>query len=91
MIGRNAAVAEIGTHCITLTGFVAFIAWFGVHAWLLTNLPARMAACIKWAWNYFGGVNVEGILDSPGPSPIATSSAKTLRDIDLDPAVADLK
>jgi hypothetical protein len=28
-IGRNAAVAEIGPPRITLTGFIAFIAWLG--------------------------------------------------------------
>jgi NADH dehydrogenase len=79
MIGRNAAVAEIGPQRITLTGFIAFIAWLGVHALLLTTLPARVAACVEWIWNYFGGVNVEGILDSPSLSPIGTSPTNNVR------------
>lgn len=81
MIGRNAAVAEIGPPRITLTGLIAFIAWLGVHAVLLTTLPAKVAACFEWVWNYFGGVNVEGILDSASASPIAASSKTSVRDI----------
>ena len=76
MIGRNAAVAEIGPPRITLTGFIAFLAWLGVHAFLLTTLPAKVAACFEWVWNYFGGVNVEGILDSPSQPPIVTAFAE---------------
>ncbi len=70
MIGRNAAVAEIGPQRIALTQFIAFIAWLGVHILLLSTLSARVGACLEWAWNYFGGVSVEGILDSPSPSQI---------------------
>ena len=91
MIGRNAAVAEIGPSRITLTGFIAFIAWLGVHAILLTTLPAKVAACFEWVWNYFGGVNVEGILDSPSASPIGASFKTSVRDIAIDTPVADLK
>jgi NADH dehydrogenase len=91
MIGRNAAVAEIGPPRLALTGFVAFIAWLGVHALLLTTFSARMAACFEWVWNYFGGVNVEGILDSPSLSPIGPTSTKTDPNIHPDMPVANLQ
>ena len=65
----------LGTR-ITLTGFIAFLAWLGVHAFLLTTLPAKVAACFEWVWTYFGGVNVEGILDSPSQPPIGTAFAE---------------
>jgi NADH dehydrogenase len=90
MIGRNAAVAEIGPPRITLTGFVAFIAWLGVHALLLTTLPAQLAACFQWIWNYFGGVNVEGILDSPSASAIEVMPPKIAQSVHPDGSVADL-
>jgi NADH dehydrogenase len=91
MIGRNAGIAEIGPRRITLTGFIAFIAWLGVHALLLTTIPAKVGACFEWVWNYFGGVSVEGILDSPSQSSIGTSSTKNVPKIHPEIQVADLK
>jgi hypothetical protein len=88
MIGRNAAVAEIGPPRITLTGLIAFIAWLGLHALLLTTLPARVAARFEWVWNYFGGVNVEGILDSPSPSAIEVMPPKSVQNVHPDSSVA---
>ena len=74
MIGRNAAVAEVGPKHRSITGFIAFGAWLGVHALLLTTLPATLAACVEWVWNYFGGMNVEAIMDAPTGSPPEVSS-----------------
>jgi len=91
MIGRNAGIAEIGPRRITLTGFIAFIAWLGVHALLLTTIPAKVGACFEWVWNYFGGVNVEGILDSPSQSGIGTSSTRNVPKIHPETQAADLK
>ena len=42
MIGRNAAVAEVGEHRHELRGPVAFAAWLGVHAALLTTARAKI-------------------------------------------------
>lgn len=91
MIGRNAAVAEIGPPRITLTGFIAFIAWLGVHALQLTTLPARVAACFELVWNYFGGVNVEGILDSPSLSPTESAATKSAQNIHTETPLANLQ
>jgi len=63
MIGRNAAVAEVGEHRHELQGPIAFAAWLGVHAALLTNTRARIEAIVEWAWHYFGGVGTDPILD----------------------------
>ena len=65
MIGRNAAVAELGKRRHELTGPVAFAAWLGVHAMLLVPTRARIEALIQWAWDYFGGSNVDAVLDRP--------------------------
>ena len=41
MIGRKAAVAELGPHRHELHGRVAFAAWLGVHAELLVQCRRR--------------------------------------------------
>jgi len=63
MIGRDAAVAEVGEHRHELEGTIAFAAWIGVHAALLTSMRARMSAFVEWAWDYFGAVSGDAILD----------------------------
>jgi NADH dehydrogenase len=65
MIGRNAAVAEVGRHRHGLTGPIAFAAWLGVHALLLVPTRAKIEAFIEWASDYFGGSNVDPVLDRP--------------------------
>jgi NADH dehydrogenase len=65
MIGRNAAVAEVGEHRHELTGPIAFAAWLGVHAALLTTTRAKIGSVMDWAWDYFGHVGGEQILDRP--------------------------
>ncbi|HEY4725718.1 MAG TPA: FAD-dependent oxidoreductase, partial [Actinomycetota bacterium] len=49
MIGRKAAVAEIGEHRHELHGRLAFAAWLGVHAQLLANAGAELHAFLAWA------------------------------------------
>jgi NADH dehydrogenase len=63
MIGRNSAVAEVGARHHEVHGPVAFVAWLGVHLALLTNSRARIEALIEWAWDYFGRVRSNPILD----------------------------
>jgi NADH dehydrogenase len=63
MIGRNAAVAEVGKHRHELEGVVAFAAWLGVHAALMATTRAKIEAFMEWAWAYFGGTLDQVILD----------------------------
>ncbi|HEY5878589.1 MAG TPA: NAD(P)/FAD-dependent oxidoreductase, partial [Nakamurella sp.] len=53
MIGRNAAVAEIGSHRHHLEGPLAFVSWLGLHAVLLSGLHSRVDAFLNWADDYF--------------------------------------
>jgi NADH:quinone reductase (non-electrogenic) len=53
MIGRNAAVAEVGKHRHQVDGPVAFAAWLGVHAMLLSGAHSKADAFLSWAWDYF--------------------------------------
>jgi hypothetical protein len=47
MIGRNSAVAEMGKHRHELKGAVAFAAWLGVHAALLSSTQAKVEAFVE--------------------------------------------
>jgi NADH dehydrogenase len=53
MIGRKAAVAEIGEHRHELHGRLAFAAWLGVHAQLLANAGAELRAFLAWADEFY--------------------------------------
>jgi NADH:ubiquinone reductase (H+-translocating) len=70
MIGRNAAVAEMGKHRHELKGPLAFAAWLGVHAALLSSTQAKIEAFVEWAWDYFGRAPGDAILDRPDEAQI---------------------
>lgn len=53
MIGRNAAVAEVGRRRHQVEGPIAFAAWLGVHALLLSGVHSKTDAFLNWAWDYF--------------------------------------
>jgi NADH dehydrogenase len=63
MIGRDAAVAEIGKKRHELEGPIAVAAWLGVHALLMSGVRERIEAFVDWAWNYFGKVRPIQVLD----------------------------
>jgi len=70
MIGRNAAVAEIGKHRHEVHGKPAFLMWVGVHAALLTGVRTRMDAFVEWAWDYFAPMKEWEALDRSETSRI---------------------
>jgi NADH dehydrogenase len=53
MIGRKAAVAEVGQHRHEIHGRFAFAAWLGVHAELLGNIGAELKAFVAWAEEFY--------------------------------------
>ena len=61
MIGRNAAVAELGSHHLPISGPLAFATWLGVHAALLTSFRAELEAIIEWTWDYARGIPMNPI------------------------------
>jgi NADH dehydrogenase len=63
MIGRNAAIAELGKSHHEITGPLAFAAWLGVHAALLTTVRAKLEAVIEWGWEYHAGVHAGQLID----------------------------
>jgi NADH dehydrogenase len=53
MIGRKAAVAEMGADRHEIHGRLAFAAWLGVHAELLGNIDAELKAFVAWAEEFY--------------------------------------
>ena len=71
MIGRNAAVAEVGKHRHQVEGPVAFAAWLGVHAMLLSGAHSKTDAFLSWAWDYFDRDHAATVEVSSVPQRIA--------------------
>ena len=78
MIGRNAAIAEMGEHRHELHGPIAFASWLGVHAWLMTGVRTRIEAFIDWGWDYFSKSRGPQVLDRP-TSPGSTGATTRTR------------
>ena len=64
MIGRGAAVAEVGAHRHELHGSIAFAAWLGVHAALMSGVRNRIEAFVDWGWDYFSKSRGPMVLDA---------------------------
>ena len=82
MIGRGAAIAEVGAHRHELHGVVAFSAWLGVHSALMLGVRNRIDAFVAWGWDNFSSSRGPQVLDradvaridwdedrTPAPSP----------------------
>jgi NADH dehydrogenase len=50
-IGRSAAVARI--FGLNLTGFLAWVAWLGLHLIYLVGFRNRLVVLLNWAYDYF--------------------------------------
>jgi NADH dehydrogenase len=70
MIGRGAAVAEMGHKRHELHGAIAFASWLGVHAWLMSGVRGRIDAFVSWGWDYFSGNRTPGLVDHPSAATI---------------------
>jgi len=70
MIGSGAAVAEMGARHHELHGHVAFSAWLGVHAWLMSGVRQRVDAFVSWGWDFLGSNRASSIIDDPDQARI---------------------
>ena len=75
MIGRNAAVAEVGKHRHQVEGPLAFAAWLGVHVMLMSGVHSKTDAFLTWAWDYFDRDHAATIEASSAPQRIAWGEA----------------
>ena len=51
MIGRNAAVADLGL--VRLSGVLAWFIWAFVHIFYLIEFDNKLLVMIQWMWYYF--------------------------------------
>ncbi len=51
VIGRNAAVAQIGR--LKINGYLAWLAWTFIHIWYLVGFDNKLLVMLQWGWNYF--------------------------------------
>jgi NADH dehydrogenase len=65
MIGDGAAVAEMGAHHHELHGHVAFAAWLGIHAYLMSGIHERVDSFVAWGWDFVGSSRSGAMLDDP--------------------------
>jgi NADH dehydrogenase len=63
MIGRGAAIAEVGKHHHEIHGELAHMAWLGVHASLMTGTRSKIEAFVDWAWDGFTKTGGPHVLD----------------------------
>ena len=64
MDGRGSAVAEVGKRHHELHGTVAFAAWLGVHAWLMSGVRQRVDAFVSWAWDFLGASRGDAVIET---------------------------
>ena len=70
MIGRGAAIAEVGAHRHELHGVIAFSAWLGVHAALMSGVRHRVEAFVTWGSDNFTSNRGPQVLDSEDAAQI---------------------
>src|SRR6516165_5624431 len=63
MIGKNAAIAEVGENRHELEGVAAYSMWLGVHMALLSGLRVKVHTFVDWVWNYFSRGGGSMLLD----------------------------
>jgi NADH dehydrogenase len=63
MIGRHAAIAEMGSKHHEVHGQLAHMAWLGVHASLMTGTRDKLEAIIDWGWDRFTKTGGPHVLD----------------------------
>jgi len=81
MIGRGAAIAEVGKRHHEIHGELAHMAWLGVHASLMTGTRAKVEAFVNWAWDGFTATGGAQVIDRGDAAkinwdddPVVTSS-----------------
>jgi NADH dehydrogenase len=62
-IGRNCAVAEVGS--LRVTGFAAWVMWLSVHLIMLIGFRNRAVVLVNWTWNYFSYDRALRLITSP--------------------------
>ena len=82
-LGQGAAIAAMGKKRREVHGPIAFVAWLGVHAMLMTGGRNRVKILIDWLWGYFSKARGPQVLNRSDAAQIdwsedgSTESAPT--------------
>ena len=83
MLGRNAAVADIGPY--ERTGFVAWLIWLFIHLVSLVTFRSRLLVLIQWAYSYVMRKRSARLITQT-PALIARTTGVGLDDLEETPA-----
>jgi NADH dehydrogenase len=78
-IGHSRAVAMIGG--IKFSGFLAWLAWLGVHILFLVGFTNKLTVVIRWVWAYFTrrqGARVFTSDEGRGITPMTTTPSTSM-------------
>jgi NADH dehydrogenase len=78
-IGHSRAVAMIGP--VKFSGFLAWLAWLGVHILFLVGFTNKLTVVIRWVWAFFTrrqGARVFTSGDGRGVSPMTTAPSTSM-------------
>ena len=64
-------MAEVGRRHHEVEGPIAFAAWLGVHAALLSGVHSKTDAFLEWAWDYFERDHAATVEASAAPRRLA--------------------
>ncbi len=67
VIGRNAAVADLGP--IHINGFIAWLIWLFVHISFLIGFDNKILVLVQWAWYYFTRKRGARLITGDDPYP----------------------
>jgi NADH:quinone reductase (non-electrogenic) len=68
IIGRNAAVADLGR--LHLAGFPAWLLWLFVHIMYLIGFDNKLLVLFQWAWNYVTRNRGAQLITGDDPFPL---------------------
>lgn len=71
VIGRNAAVADLGF--LKFGGFLAWLIWIFIHIAYLIEFDHRVLVMFQWAWNYFTRRRGARLITGRDPFPLVES------------------
>ncbi|HET6447370.1 MAG TPA: NAD(P)/FAD-dependent oxidoreductase [candidate division Zixibacteria bacterium] len=73
VIGRNAAVADIGP--FQFGGFIAWFLWIFIHIGFLIGFDNKFMVMFQWAWHYITRKRGALLITGPHPYPLVQSKA----------------
>jgi NADH dehydrogenase len=78
VIGRNAAVADIGP--FQFGGIVAWLLWIFIHISFLVGFDNKLIVLFQWAWHYLTRKRGALLITGPDPYPVIQGNNPPERD-----------